>query len=458
MKKRIVSVICVFIIAATCLTALPSLCSAADWTDILKQLPESRYSFMDLNNDGNSDFIVYADHKISFYINNNGSYDEAGAIPHACTDICKDNDSTALAMFEGPLPTDYKKYILENGEIKATDVPVNETEIKTDYTKLYFAASSSHIYNNWYEAYKTIIDQYTGITEERIRNNCQIQSYNIPERYKDVNPGSLVYGDDKKGNYYALKDIDHNGIPELFVTNWFSTAPQYSSELYYMLNICTFYKGLLLRYTGYMSGSDSQTYLLSTDEIFGIDCPGASVYSYVLLKLDNGRFEYSDRYEPVEYLPGDTDHSQFSDKSRAMLEKHSGEVVNPDWKPISNFTNEQPVRVVLNGKEVDFNGQRAFIDSESNTTYVPMRTIFEALGAAVEWDAENRSVTARKDGTEIKITLSSHNASINGESSYIADPPKLIDGVTVVPLRFVSEALGAEVNWDGAARTVTIEG
>ena len=87
-----------------------------------------------------------------------------------------------------------------------------------------------------------------------------------------------------------------------------------------------------------------------------------------------------------------------------------------------------------------------------------MRAIFEAMGASVEWDGTTQTVTSVKGDTTISLTLNKETATVNGESISLAVPAKLINGNTMVPLRFVSESLGAEVNWDGGSKTITIKG
>lgn len=89
-------------------------------------------------------------------------------------------------------------------------------------------------------------------------------------------------------------------------------------------------------------------------------------------------------------------------------------------------------------------------------TMVPMRCIFEALGAAVSWDGATRTVTATTGDKVIRLTVGSLTAYMNDFPLAMAAVPCLISGRTYVPLRFVAEALGATVSWDAAARRVDI--
>ena len=84
---------------------------------------------------------------------------------------------------------------------------------------------------------------------------------------------------------------------------------------------------------------------------------------------------------------------------------------------------------------------------EDGVTLVPMRVIFEALNAQVDYNADNETVTAERDGTVIRLKLGSDKAYINNEEKILAVPAKLVDNRTLVPLRFVSEALGENVDY-----------
>lgn len=87
---------------------------------------------------------------------------------------------------------------------------------------------------------------------------------------------------------------------------------------------------------------------------------------------------------------------------------------------------------------------------------VPMRAIFEALGAGVDWDGDTGTVTGIKDDICIKLTINSKAATVNNKAVELDVPATIIDGRTYVPTRFVSEALGANVEWDGKIRMALI--
>lgn len=87
---------------------------------------------------------------------------------------------------------------------------------------------------------------------------------------------------------------------------------------------------------------------------------------------------------------------------------------------------------------------------------VPMRSIFEALGAEVYWDAATSTVTGVKGDISVKLTINSKQAIVNGVTTDLEVPPMIFSGRTFVPLRFISESLGADAKWDGAKKMATI--
>ncbi len=87
---------------------------------------------------------------------------------------------------------------------------------------------------------------------------------------------------------------------------------------------------------------------------------------------------------------------------------------------------------------------------------VPLRGIFERLGAQVVFDPVAQTVTATRDAVTVVLRLGSREARINQRIVLLDIPPLALRGRTMVPLRFVSEALGARVDWDERTRTVLI--
>ena len=114
---------------------------------------------------------------------------------------------------------------------------------------------------------------------------------------------------------------------------------------------------------------------------------------------------------------------------------------------------ENDISVVVNGNNVTFD-QPPVIDNDR--TLVPMRAIFEALGAEVEWDGETRTVTSTKGDIKISLAIDSTDMTV-GEKTVILDvPAKIISDRTMVPVRAISEAMECKVEWDSEERKVII--
>lgn len=93
---------------------------------------------------------------------------------------------------------------------------------------------------------------------------------------------------------------------------------------------------------------------------------------------------------------------------------------------------------------------------QNNRTLLPLRGIFESLGAEVTWNAATSSVTAVRGSQTIELTIGSAIAKVNGKPVQLEVAPQLIRSRTMVPARFVSESLGAQVGWEADTRTVVI--
>lgn len=93
---------------------------------------------------------------------------------------------------------------------------------------------------------------------------------------------------------------------------------------------------------------------------------------------------------------------------------------------------------------------------ENGTTLVPMRSIFEAFGMTLTWDEATKTATAKDDETEIKLTLGSTTAYIDGEATTLSVPAKSINGSTMVPVRFISEAIGNSIEWNAEDQAVNV--
>lgn len=117
-------------------------------------------------------------------------------------------------------------------------------------------------------------------------------------------------------------------------------------------------------------------------------------------------------------------------------------------KPIT-----EDIGVSVNNQKLYFDVQPALINSR---TLVPMRAIFEALGASVSWDDESQTAEGVLGGTTVKVTINSLIMYKNGEEIELDAPAAIINDRTLVPVRAISEAFGAKVGWDNNTKRVTV--
>ena len=118
----------------------------------------------------------------------------------------------------------------------------------------------------------------------------------------------------------------------------------------------------------------------------------------------------------------------------------------------SAFADDE-ISIIINGKKLTMDQNPVIIDGR---TLVPVRAIFEGLGAQVEWDDSVKTAIGKRDGKEIKIQINNTIAKVNGAGVTLDVPAQLINSRTMVPVRFISEALGEKVDWDDATKTVII--
>ena len=133
-------------------------------------------------------------------------------------------------------------------------------------------------------------------------------------------------------------------------------------------------------------------------------------------------------------------------------------------------TYKKPVQTIviilqIGNKNFTVNGETRTLDSppviKNSRTLLPIRAVVEALGGTVGWDATEKKVTVTLSSTTIELWIGKNTAMVNGVNKPI-DPsnnkvvPEIINSRTMLPLRFVTENLGCDVQWDGTTKTITI--
>lgn len=126
-------------------------------------------------------------------------------------------------------------------------------------------------------------------------------------------------------------------------------------------------------------------------------------------------------------------------------EINSGFITQTDNGSHKNVTNNDgEIKVLIDGKMLEFDVQPTIINDR---TMVPVRKIFESLGAAVYWYDDTQTIISRKNDVNIEMIIDNHLMSIDGKVIYLDVPPTIIGERTLVPVRAISEAFGYKVDW-----------
>jgi hypothetical protein len=120
---------------------------------------------------------------------------------------------------------------------------------------------------------------------------------------------------------------------------------------------------------------------------------------------------------------------------------------------IAPVARAQPVTVIINGQTMSFSQPPI---ERAGRVFVPLRGIFEQLGASVVY--ASGQINATRHGRTISLSIGSTQATVDGEPTTLDVAPFIVGATTFVPLRFISQALGASVRWDDSTSTVTIAG
>ncbi|WP_226675873.1 stalk domain-containing protein [Rossellomorea aquimaris] len=111
------------------------------------------------------------------------------------------------------------------------------------------------------------------------------------------------------------------------------------------------------------------------------------------------------------------------------------------------------VSVNINGEEMNFDQPAVLMNYR---TMVPVRGVFEKVGASLTWNNTTKTAVIKKDDTVVSMTVGKSTATVNGETKTLDAPATIINSRTMIPLRFVGESIGATIKWDSASRTAYI--
>ncbi len=140
-------------------------------------------------------------------------------------------------------------------------------------------------------------------------------------------------------------------------------------------------------------------------------------------------------------------------KVLALLTAAAITCANLSALPMTAMAEDEEIKVYVDGERLEFDVDPV---TEDDRTLVPMRAIFEALGATVEWDDDTQTATAERGGDVVAVTIDSEMLYKNGRAVVLDVPARMIDDRTLVPVRAISESFDAEVEWIEETQSVII--
>lgn len=265
---------------------------------------------------------------------------------------------------------------------------------------------------------------------------------------------------------YTLIDLANDGTPELFIAD---QSDLYESG-YNIRDSYGYNNGTSGRIFDDMMMGERTSYAIMNGGVIRCRVHGsAKSYGYYFYQVDqNSRTPNLVRYLEYDGWYGDQFIAGYNSNvtQTRVTEAQFQSILNSytfktdlTWYPIGDLSGlraalqENEIPVILNGVKLDCDQPPVIVDGR---TLVPLRAIFEGLGASVDWDGTTRTVTSTLDGTTVVMTVDSVVMVKNGEAVTLDVPAKIVNGRTMVPVRAVGEAFGADVRWDGATRTVYV--
>ncbi len=253
---------------------------------------------------------------------------------------------------------------------------------------------------------------------------------------------SAAYLEIRKVSFSNLEIFD---IIESNITLTSEELREYNDNSHY--NIFGYESGASSNLISMQTSENHYNFCTSTSRFMGIKYP-EWINTYYHDLTNNILYEFTDFF--VSHMVSD---------GTAILTKYEQRGENYG-KPTFDFTLHKvkikapkAITVFLDNEKISF-PQNPIIDN--GRTLVPLRKIFEALDANVEWDGETSTVTATKGDTIIVLVIGNNVAQKNGVNVNIDVPAKIVNGSTMVPVRFISDCFGVDVDWDGALQKVIL--
>jgi hypothetical protein len=124
------------------------------------------------------------------------------------------------------------------------------------------------------------------------------------------------------------------------------------------------------------------------------------------------------------------------------------------YKKLGHLKKDKDIKSFVNGESVNFGSVLPVI--KNNWTLVPFRAISDSLKAEVTWDPTEQSMTVTKNGVVVKLVIGSTTALVDGKEITLDAPAEIINGRTLIPVRFIATAFNADVQWEPESQSVVV--
>jgi hypothetical protein len=349
----------------------------------------------------------------------------------------------------------------------------------------------------------TILNEQTDPGFNEARDAALARLAGTPVTYHDINEGNIaihILGITANANshpfaielqniinnppaghtleFATLINLDERGEQQGILVRTISLDRTWSS---YHMQMIHEYEQMLIFMVGndvrrhtmsYTYGFGPTVFLLENNMLLSADgFGGRSEYS--ILRLQNGELQsryLSQGYGSFYYGSWDSVYSENRERATEISENRFDELAREFglvgfWRENMARVQDQtaqilamqapnPINVTIGNTPVNFTDQPPII--VDGRTLVPVRGVFEALGFGVSWNEQARQVTLSRPNDTIIITIDSATFTTNNTNRTLDVPAQIIGGRTMVPIRAVLESVGYTVGWEEATRTVVI--
>ncbi len=339
----------------------------------------------------------------------------------------------------------------------------------------------SSYYQPYFQGNKNVEDKYQEIFfKTGINSEPYLAVKNIVEKYGDRKPimisesgfshyvntigeDTTTFALERMEDFYAYLPIMY---PQIKLIAYFDKTFDHESDNFSLLQNSALEQNYL-KYTKnprFIQDSENNTSPVYYSELYQDMTLSNLVNLYTYSHIYGERISYVEYYVDSQFITSSNkapyiatiDLSNFENGRHSIVAKSytaSGSVYGKET--IVNVQNEQTdeINVVVNGNKLSFDAP-AFI--YNNRTFVPLRAIFEALNAKVDWEEATQTITSYKGDTTVKCAISDYMLYKNSEEIILDASPMLVSQRTFVPVRAIAQSFGCEVLWDGETNTVTI--